>query len=328
MITAMKRFLILGAAAALVACSSDDSSSSAIDSGGSDGQQANPDGAVVDPGDSNGPDTAVVPPGPVYGAKCTGLDANEQKATDDVAIIRGKAKLPAMDCVDTITVAARAHSKYIQLNGGTLTHVETMGNPGFTGVNFWDRMTAAGFSGSPSYEVVNSVSDADQAILGEESWMDTVYHRIPFMAYETKGFGFGAATAVSTTDFSRGNKGALTDVTTWPANGDTNVWTLFHAAYETPDPVPGHAVVGYPVSISGGADLTLATHDISDGSGAAVTHILMDHANDPIGFVPTTQVFLIPTNPLSPNTKYTVHVTGTLGSAPLDLTVSFTTGAS
>src|SRR5678816_4758079 len=59
-----------------------------------------------------GPDVTVTPPGPVYGAKCTGTDTNESLATDEVAIVRGKAKLPALNCVTTAMQAAHDHSSY------------------------------------------------------------------------------------------------------------------------------------------------------------------------------------------------------------------------
>ncbi|HEY1956922.1 MAG TPA: CAP domain-containing protein [Polyangiaceae bacterium] len=286
------------------------------------------DAASVDAAKDSGP---VAPPGPVYGAKCTGADANESTATDEIAIVRGKAQLPAMNCVDTIMQAARNHSNYIGDNGWTLTHTESSGSPGFTGVNFWDRMAAAGYSGSPEFEVVHSVSDAHAAITGQNGWINTLYHRIPFVAYSTKDFGFGAASgnggATSTTDFGSGSSApSKTSMTTWPANGDTGIWTTFHNSYEIPNPLPNQQVAGYPITIIGGSTLTLATHDITANS-AAVAHIVITSSSDSTGLIPQSQIYLIPNNVLSKNTTYTVHVTGTVNGSPYDLTFSFTSGS-
>jgi uncharacterized protein YkwD len=294
-----------------------------IDASGSDGSDASPADAA--------PDVTVTPPGPVYGTKCTGADTNESLATDEVAIVRGKAKLPALNCVDAAMQAARNHSNYIGLNGWTLTHVETNGKPGFTGVNFWDRLTYAGYTGSAAFEVVHSVSDAHQAITGPDGWINTLYHRIPFVGYSTKDFGFGAASSnqgqTSTIDFGSGNKApSATSMTTWPPDGDTNVWTTFHNAYESPNPLPSQQVAGYPITIVGGSALTLATHDIT-ANNAAVQHIMLDTKSDSTGLIPTSQIYLIPNNVLSKNTKYTVHVTGTVNGTPYDLTFSFTSGS-
>jgi len=327
------------ACALLVACSGGngvDIDGSPGDDGGTqdDGSQPPNDaspGTDASTPDGGGTDSGnVTPPGPVYGAKCTGTNANEDKATDEVAIVRGKAQLPAMNCVDTAMQAARNHSNYIGMNGWTLTHTETQGHPGYTGVNFWDRLTYAGYTGSASFEVVHSVADAHEAITGQNGWINTLYHRIPFVAYGTKDFGFGADSGTggqtSTTDFGSGNSAPKTAMTTWPANGDTAVWTTFHNAYESPNPLPNQQVAGYPITISGGSAITLATHDVT-ANNAAVQHIVMNSTNDTAGLIPTSQVYLIPNNPLSKNTKYTVHVTGTVnGSTSYDMTFSFTTG--
>jgi uncharacterized protein YkwD len=331
---------VVCASSLLLACSGGTN----VDLDGSPGDDGGttPDGSVLpSPDGSTGTDAApndsstvpdtgtVTPPGPVYGNKCTGTDANEAKAADEVAIVRGKAKLPPMNCVNSVMQAARNHSSYIGQNGWTLTHTETQGKPGFTGVNFWDRTSYTGYTGSPSFEVVHSVSDAHEAITGQNGWINTLYHRIPFVAYGTKDYGFGYASGggqTSTTDFGSGNSASKTAMTTWPANGDTAVWTTFHNAYEIPNPLPNQQVAGYPITIVGGAALTLATHDITANNGA-VSHIVMSSSNDPAGLIPSSQIYLIPNNVLSKNTKYTVHVTGTVNGQAYDLAFAFTTGS-
>lgn len=320
-----------------MACSSGDPSTGAPDANNgadaadpADGGDPTQDGGAPPTDAPSAPDTSVVtPPGAVYGAKCTGTSANEAKATDEVALVRGKAKLPPMNCVNAAMQAARNHSSYIGQNGWTLTHVEVQNKPGFTGVNFWNRLTYAGYQGSAAFEVVHSVADAHEAITGQNGWINTLYHRIPFVAYSTLDFGFGAATGGgqdSTTDFGSGNAASKTALTTWPPDGDTGVWTTFHNAYESPNPLPNQQVAGYPITIVGGGALVVVTHDIVDGS-TPVDHVMMNAANDPVKFIPQAQVYLIPKSVLKKNIKYTTHVTGTVSASSFDVTFSFTTGS-
>ncbi len=326
------RRILLLSSGVLIACSGDDTSSTPPDT--SDAQVLDDAGNPIDGAqqgkDSQVADTSVVtPPGPAYGAKCMGANANESLATDEVAIVRGKAKLPPMDCDNAAMQSSRNHSGYIGQNGWTLTHVEVQGKPGYTGAQFWDRMAYAKYGGSPYYEVVHSVADAHEAITGKDGWINTLYHRIPFVAYNTLDYGFGAASGggqTSTMDFGSGNTAPKTALTSWPADGDTAVWTTFHNAYESPNPLPNQQVAGYPISVSGGGALVIATHDITDGSNAAVDHVTMNSGNDPVKLIPAAQVYFIPKSVLSKNTKYTTHVTGTVSGAAFDVTFSFTTG--
>jgi uncharacterized protein YkwD len=333
------RIAIVASGCLVVACSSGDGSNGSPDANGADdalpsadgGDPSQDGGPTPNPDGGNAPDTSVIvtPPGAVYGAKCTGTSANEAKATDEVAIVRGKAKLPAMNCVDAAMQAARNHSSYIGQNGWTLTHQEVMGKPGYTGVQFWDRLSYAGYKGSAAFEVVHSTADAHEAITGQNGWINTLYHRIPFVNYGTLDFGFGAATGggqTSTVDFGSGNSASKTALTTWPPDGDTGVWTTFHNAWESPNPLPNQQVAGYPISVTGGGALAVTVHDITEG-GNPVDHVMMNAANDPVKFIPQTQVYLIPKAVLKKSTKYTTHVTGTVSGSAFDVTVSFTTGS-
>jgi hypothetical protein len=269
-------------------------------------------------------------PGAVYGAKCAEMTADDTAAWQDIAIVRGKAKMGALDCNAAIQKAARAHASYIVQNGGKLTHTETMGNPGFTGVNFWDRMSAAGFSGpgSAMFEVVHSLGDGHGSILGSDGWINTLYHRIPFVSFGAKGYGFGNNSGkFATIDFSSGGSSpGKTALAPWPADGDTGVYSTFRCASEIPNPIPGATYAGYPVSLTGGGALSVTTHTMSTG-GANVDHVFITKATDGAGLVPESQVYLIAKSPLKTNTKYDVHMAGTVSGSAFDTTWSFTTGA-
>jgi len=287
------------------------------------------------PTDTSPPPTDTTPPpipGAVYGTKCTGMSTNETQAWEEIALIRGKAKMGALNCYDGIQKAGRNHCNYSQLNGWVLTHVETAGKPGFTGVNFWDRMTAGGFSGpgSAMFEVVHSTGSADGSLLGESGWVNTLYHRIPFVSYGAAGYGYGGAGSgypgCSTIDFASGGKApSATAISTWPVDGDTAIWTTFRCGSEIPNPLPGKTYAGYPVSITGGGALDVPTHTITGPSGA-LPHVFITKKSDSAGLIPDSQVYLIPNDPLAKSTKYTVTMSGTVAGTPFTKTWTFTTG--
>ena len=268
-------------------------------------------------------------PGAVYGAKCATMTADDVKAWEDIAVLRGKAKMGAIDCIDGIQKASNNHASYVQLNGGTLTHNETSGKPGFTGVNFWDRMAAAGFKGpgSAMFEVIHSLGDGHGSILGESGWINTLYHRIPFVSFGAKGYGFGNNTGKwATVDFSSGgaNPGGAV-ISTWPVDGDTGIWTTFRCASEIPNPLPGQTNAGYPISLTGAKALVIASQSMTK-SGTDVPLVVLTKATDGAGLIPDTQVYFIPKAPLTTSTRYDVKVKGTVGGTPFDMAFSFSTG--
>lgn len=301
------------------------------DTGTPEGDTASPPadtGATTDAAPP--PDTAPPPvPGAVYGKKCATMTADDLEAWEDIAVLRGKAKMGAVDCIDTVQKAANAHANYQQLNGA-MSHDEVAGKPGFTGAKFWDRMKAAGFTGpgSAMFEVIHSLGDGHGSILGESGWVNTLYHRIPFVAFGAKGYGFGNNTGKwATVNFASGGTApSPTAVSTWPVDGDTAIWTTFRCASEIPNPLPGQTFAGYPISLTGAAKLTLTEHVLTQGA-TTVEHVFLTRTSDSTGLIPDTQVYLIPKAPLAKSTRYDVKVKGTVGTAPVDLSFSFTTGA-
>jgi len=325
---AMRALLTVFFASSLVACSSGDSGFLPMGDGGEtsiDDETGASDSYIA----PDVPDPPVIP-GAVYGKKCTTMTADDLEAWEDIAVLRGKAKMGAIDCIDTIQKASANHANYVQLNGGRLTHDEVAGNPGFTGAKFFDRMKAAGFAGpgSPMFEVIHSLGDGHGSILGESGWVNTLYHRIPFVAFGAKGYGFGNNSGKwATVDFSNGGAPpSPTTVSTWPVDGDTNIWTTFRCASEIPNPLPGQTLAGYPISLTGAAKLTISERTIMRGT-TVVEHVFLARGMDSTGLIPDTQVYLIPKAPLLRSTKYDVAVKGTVGTTPFDLAWSFTTGA-
>src|SRR5688500_10218594 len=90
------------------------------------------------------------------------------------------------------------------MEGGLSAHQQTPGTFGFTGVQFSDRMRAAGYAGFAFSEVIHFLGDPERAVRG---WENSVFHRIPLVSLSAGEVGFGEAEtdrlAVDVMDFGR-----------------------------------------------------------------------------------------------------------------------------
>jgi uncharacterized protein YkwD len=76
---------------------------------------------------------------------------------------RAQAGMPVVTRNELLDIAARGHSEYQKANN-IVTHEQTPGKPGFTGVNQGDRMTAAGYvykNATYAYGEVISATSSD-----------------------------------------------------------------------------------------------------------------------------------------------------------------------
>ncbi len=258
----------------------------------------------------------------VSGAACSTMTTDAQKALAAINDVRTKMGMPAINCNDKIQKAAINHAKYQGLNN-TMTHQEVQGKPGFTGVNFWDRMTAAGFQGSAAYEVISGNATGSGTV---SSLMDTVLHRVPFASFWSGSYGFGnyvsgGTAKYGTIDFANisGSPSAGARAI-WPIANATGVKTSFNCTSESPNPCDaGYTVVGYPISLSAGSGLTnVVTKLVKTGSATGLGHMKKIVANN-------TQVYLIPKAQLAASTSYTVTVSGTQNGSNFTKTWSFKT---
>ena len=264
----------------------------------------------------------------VTGTNCSSPSADAKAVQAAMDSVRTKAGMSALTCNNNIRTGAIAHANYQHLNGGT--HVEVSGKSGFYAANFWERMKKAGFNGPAMSEVIISGGYGPNVITGPSGWMNTVYHRVPFVSYQAKSYGFGnygsgASSTHGTIDFSSDGAAApTTALSYWPMNGETGVWTTFSCTSESPNPCDsGFNNVGYPLSITGGGTVVLSSHTIT-GGGVTIAHWYRTHAFS--GYIPTSQVYLLPQTPLAKNTKYTVNLIGTVSGVPFGGSWAFTTG--
>lgn len=235
---------------------------------------------------------------------CAHEDEDAAAARRAIARVRALTGLPMLRCDQAASTAARAHCRYIEWNGGALTHAQERGKKGFTGETFQDRLVAEGFADSPAGEVLATLTSAP-SILGSRGYLNSVYHRSFFLRAETVSFGYGASENCSAVEFGRmKDPRAVPAVTVvWPPHGARSVPFAFHAARETPNPVPGSVVVGAPISLI--RTTALARIDATlHGPGGLVRTTILAHSNDPNRLVRVGEAHLIPLAALAPNTLY------------------------
>jgi len=236
-----------------------------------------------------------------------------------------------------VDTAALGHSNYLRLNN-TVTHEQTVGAPGFTGVNLTNRLAAAGYGLPGGYaigEVISATTDTSGFYQVEEL-ITAIYHRFVMFEPVFKEVGTGATTVPNgytyfTADLTASNglgagigAGRLVN---YPINNQTNVPINFFTDTESPDPVPNQNEVGYPISVhadSGrGAVVVVRSFTITPRGGSALNTLLLSSATD--SRTTASAAAIIPLAPLRRGTVYDVSFDGTVGGVAAPRTWSFTT---
>lgn len=235
----------------------------------------------------------------------------------------------------TVDRAAQNHSDYQRLND-TITHDETAGLAGFTGVTVQDRLAAAGYpppTGSYAYGEVISASTSNSGFFMAEELITAIYHRFVVFEPVFKEIGTGSGTTSRnytyfTADFAADGFGPGVGrgrVVSWPYSGQTGVPPNFFSDQESPDPVSNANEVGYPVSVHGDITAVLAvqTFTIQQHGGANLPVKLLQHAGDE--HTPASAAAIVPLSPLKAGTTYDVNFAGTADNIAVSKTWSFTT---
>ena len=248
---------------------------------------------------------------------------------------RAQLGLPVLARNSRIDAAAQGHSDYQRTNN-VITHEQTAGQPGFTGVELVNRLGTAGYTLSGSYaigEVISATSNSTGFYQAEEL-IAAIYHRFVIFEPIFKEIGTGAATTSSgytyfTADFAvvNGYSGlGAGQFVVYPANNQTNVPTNFFSDSESPDPVPGQNEVGYPISVhsdNGRSGLTVQNFTVTPRGGSALTVRLLSHAND--SATGSNVAAIVPLAPLRSATIYDVSFSGTVAGTAVTRNWSFTT---
>jgi uncharacterized protein YkwD len=264
--------------------------------------------------------------------------ATGNSATDSINWFnfrRQQVGLPILARNSNIDAAALGHSNYQALNG--ITHEQTPGKPGFTGVTPGDRLTAAGYQFSPtsSYaygEVIVRTADPS-GFNGAEDLIAAIYHRFVIFEPVFKEVGSGTVTASDgfiymTTDFAvNGMTRVLGDgnITTYPFANQRNVQTNFFSDTESPDPVADRNEVGFPISVH--TDITgtigVQSFTVQPRGGTPLPVQLMTNNVDPQ--TPASAAAIIPLSPLTGATTYDVQFIGTVDGQNVTRSWTFTT---
>ena len=278
-----------------------------------------------------------------------GYDADHLAAFNRLNEIRLAAGLGMLAQHRLMDQAAQAHADW-EVANDVYGHEEVAGTPGFTGVEWWDREAALGYTPASGEEIASSGYAAVAAVNG---LVNVVYHRIGILTFESVDVGIGHSTrsashvsdplvidiAVPRGDPIRGRgqfaQTSIGGAAIWPLNGSLGVAT--HMGAEIPNPVPGtdSGLLGTPASITVASTSAIAASrfEITHVStGLIVPAILLDYQNDPNGLLSPSDIALIPLAALEPHTVYAVTFSGSATDrasgvpTSLDRNWQFTTG--
>ncbi len=248
---------------------------------------------------------------------------------------RAQIGIPTLLRNSIIDRAAQGHSDYQKTNN-LVSHEQSAGKPGFTGVSVKERLLGAGYVfGNSGYagEVISATSSPSGFYMAEEL-ITAIYHRFAIFEPKFKEIGTGAATDAKnytyfTTDFTTANgtgglgRGALV---TWPASNQKLVPVNFLSDNETPDPVANLNEVGYPISLHADIGSTIRVTSFTvraRGASADLTVKLLSPGGD--AHTSSSVAAIIPLSPLKAGTVYDVTFNGTVDSMAAGRSWAFTT---
>ena len=309
--------------------------------GGDDGDKVRDlDGADV--WVSEAPDDGLPPYPPERGIE-PGAGEDALKALERANYYRWYAGLPPLDMLQSINNAAQAHCECYATNidkySGMSPHSEGNWGPPCYG-ELAQRMIHWGYGGNGFAEVMAFMRNPEGAVDG---WIDTLYHRIPYMdaSYNSCGYGLaGAGTAwtggssCDTMDFGTVDVDGATYQGPaiegiWPPPGATGIRVSFDGL-ESPEPIPPPSP-GWPsgtiITVTWSAGKAYITDHTIWKEGEAETppaHVFADDTNDP-NLVGAKTIALYTHKPLEHGTTYWVSLKGEKGGLDYEKTWSFTT---
>ncbi len=280
---------------------------------------------------------------------CGTLAGDDITANDKVKAMRTDMGLPAMSCDSKVRAAARKHSAYMT-EIGQMTHTETVTTAAnFTGKSAGDRMKKQGYTPGSWSEDIAGGGSAGPAI---DLWIDSVFHRVPFMNYKTTVYGFGRNGSMNTMDFDAPSSAANPPSNKqwfYPKSGATGVKTKFCCKCEggfngeNACPAGGASPAGYPVSLMSAGTLVVQKATFrKNGSTSSVPFSIEVNKNTSVtctngcdsqtkfskdAITGTNVVFLVPKSALAASTKYNIVIGGTDGGTAFTKSWSFTTGS-
>jgi hypothetical protein len=226
------------------------------------------------------------------------------------------------------SAACAAHNQYEQLNGGTLEHYETPGNPGYSDAGNW----AAAHSVLSAGGDWSSTNPWQNAPLHLNQLMDP---RLNVMGVDDSN-GYTCATTLASLT---GPASTNNVVYTYPGTGVSGV-AYSETAAEGPY-TPGQ-LIGIPQGTATGPYLfvmldgpTIVSHSVNSNAhitaasltgpaGPVAVDTVDNYTHELTGSMPPGGE-IIPVSPLAPNSTYQAHVSATIGALSFSYDWSFTT---
>lgn len=259
--------------------------------------------------------------------EASGASTDQRRAIERTNELRNAIGMWSINQDPKINDATQAHAEYI-VNEANEAHDQFQtDSPWFTGAHFWERMSAAGYTGQPFSEVIAYTGDPVGAVDG---LIATVYHREPFFDPYALEMGYGGAIgpngAADVINFGLASNACVEPIlVVFPPHGAKDVprsWDGLESP--TPPAPPGGYPSGPILSVHGSDALVIETHRILIGD-SEVEHTHLTSDNDPNGAIGSNHYFLYPHKPLRSNTEYLVDVTGRHGGQPFHLRWTFET---
>ena len=253
-----------------------------------------------------------------------------------------------------IDSAAQAHADWGLLNW-VFSHYEdnTQYPLGYTGYDPFDRIAYQGYPNlRGAGEVMagtSGISDKfGKGIAHMRGLLSAPFH-LNTLTYGFRDLGLSVRSNIdagsvnravySVADFAYKQNSELqrqssSSILTYPCDGTTGV--NFRLRHEDPNPVPGRNLAAFPLghpvlvrvrdsnilSISNATMRNWTTDELVTLRSVATTK-----ADDPHGYFHYNEAYVIPDEPLSPNTAYEVTIAGTNSSVPFTRTFMFSTGS-
>jgi uncharacterized protein YkwD len=234
--------------------------------------------------------------------------------------LRAHMGLSCMTLVTEINTSAQKHCDYYQQNQDDKActgnaHVEVATCAGYVAANFNERMTAAGYKGSPRSEVMAFSGNPASAI---SQWINSVYHRTPLLSPWIREMGYGMTADCDTIDMGLGTKTPDDVSAVYPYPGQTGLPLSFDGSHEGPMPPapPSGWPSASPVHLYV-KNYTVTSHDVFvNGSCEPIAHQWLPDKD---------QYILYPDKPFAKATEYRVVIAGTQAGKPLTFDWTFTT---
>jgi len=230
--------------------------------------------------------------------------------------------------------AAQGQAGYLEVNR-TVSHVQTPGRPGFTGVTLTDRLASSGYGFANvghAYGEVIAATGSSSGFNAADELVTAIYHRFVVLEPMSKQAGVAAVngnnetyfTADTTADGLDQGLGAGRFIT-YPVAAQTEVPTLFHNDGEKPEPVPGRHDVGFPISVHADllSSLQVLHFSLRPKGGAALPVHMLTSVIDPN--TPTSAAAIIPIDVLQAATTYEVQFVGRVDGVQVARNWQFTT---